>query len=148
MEIRTGDHAIVLDAGSGIRDLRSILIPDGPRALTVFITHTHWDHIQGFPFFVPAYVPGACVARPGLVPLDVLDPKPSSTASPICQGVERPPLTGFAGSLERYSGNSALPPANVVCVELDQYEPDVATGHRKTGRLWWAGPLRAIPRHA
>ncbi len=48
----------IFDAGSGIRELGRSLMEDPPRQLHLFITHTHWDHIQGFPFFVPAYTPG------------------------------------------------------------------------------------------
>lgn len=56
-----GDEAVVIDAGSGIRDLGLDLVKAGVRKIHLFITHTHWDHIQGFPFFVPLYVPGITV---------------------------------------------------------------------------------------
>ena len=62
MEVVTGDTHILFDAGSGIRDAGRALAAEGPRALHLFITHTHWDHIQGFPFFAPAYVPGFEIA--------------------------------------------------------------------------------------
>lgn len=58
VELRTGGHIVILDAGSGIRPLGLSLVeefPTEPMDLTVLITHTHWDHIQGFPFFSPAY---------------------------------------------------------------------------------------------
>lgn len=58
MEIRAGDDLCIIDAGSGIRDLGLKLVQEGPRKIPILIGHTHWDHIQGFPFFVPAYVPG------------------------------------------------------------------------------------------
>jgi CheY-like chemotaxis protein len=57
MEVRCGEELIIFDAGSGIRNLGLALMKDKPRKLHLFITHTHWDHIQGFPFFTPAYVP-------------------------------------------------------------------------------------------
>ncbi len=47
---------IVLDAGSGIRPLGKSL---GRSHGTILLTHYHWDHIQGFPFFDPAYIPGS-----------------------------------------------------------------------------------------
>jgi phosphoribosyl 1,2-cyclic phosphodiesterase/CheY-like chemotaxis protein len=58
VEVRADGEIIVLDAGSGIRLLGIALakeFPKEPLNLTVLITHTHWDHIQGFPFFSPAY---------------------------------------------------------------------------------------------
>lgn len=50
---------IILDCGSGIRNLSNNLIhrTKGPTKGYVFVTHTHWDHIQGFPFFGPAFEP-------------------------------------------------------------------------------------------
>jgi len=58
MDVEYGGERVIFDAGSGIRDLGLALLREGPRKLHLFITHTHWDHIQGFPFFTPAYVPG------------------------------------------------------------------------------------------
>jgi len=58
VEIRADGEIIVLDAGSGIRMLGMSLEQEfGERSvrLTLLITHTHWDHIQGLPFFLPAY---------------------------------------------------------------------------------------------
>ena len=60
VEVRADDEIIVLDAGTGIRPLGLSLANEfqsAPLNLTVLLTHTHWDHIQGFPFFVPAYNP-------------------------------------------------------------------------------------------
>ena len=58
MSLTCGDELLIFDAGSGIRDLGIQIMSGKPRKLHLFITHTHWDHIQGFPFFIPAYVPG------------------------------------------------------------------------------------------
>ena len=58
VEVRADGEIIVLDAGSGIRLLGLALDKEfGPRSmkLTLLISHTHWDHIQGLPFFTPAY---------------------------------------------------------------------------------------------
>ena len=58
VELRSGNEVLVLDAGSGIRRLGLALAPElDAKALTttVLISHTHWDHIQGLPFFRPAY---------------------------------------------------------------------------------------------
>lgn len=61
VEVRCDDGTlIVLDAGTGLRKLGETLVSDrnGARSGHVFITHTHWDHIQGFPFFVPFFTEG------------------------------------------------------------------------------------------
>ena len=58
MEVQCGEERVILDAGTGIRDLGLSLLPAGPCELHLFITHTHWDHIQGIPFFPPAFLPG------------------------------------------------------------------------------------------
>jgi CheY-like chemotaxis protein len=58
LEVGFGDELIIVDAGSGIRELGLKLAKGLPRKIHLLITHTHWDHIQGFPFFAPAYQPG------------------------------------------------------------------------------------------
>ena len=58
IEVRADDEIIVLDAGSGIRSLGIALekeFQSRPIKLSLLITHAHWDHIQGLPFFAPAY---------------------------------------------------------------------------------------------
>ena len=59
IEIRTDDNElIILDAGSGIFPLAQSLLGEMPLTANVFLTHSHWDHIQGLPFFIPIFVPG------------------------------------------------------------------------------------------
>jgi phosphoribosyl 1,2-cyclic phosphodiesterase len=58
VEVRCGNERIVLDAGTGLRNLGNALVAEGaPVSLTLLLSHFHWDHIQGLPFFVPAYLP-------------------------------------------------------------------------------------------
>jgi phosphoribosyl 1,2-cyclic phosphodiesterase/CheY-like chemotaxis protein len=61
VEIRAGENILLFDCGSGVREAGLALMREfegRPIRVHLFVSHTHWDHIQGFPFFVPAYVPG------------------------------------------------------------------------------------------
>lgn len=64
VEMRFGEkeRLIVIDGGTGIRPLANHILnkdlPKGPIRGDLFFSHTHWDHIMGFPFFVPIYIPG------------------------------------------------------------------------------------------
>ena len=63
VEIVTGgDEYVLCDMGTGAREFgNSILAKDGPakkNRFNVFMSHLHWDHVMGFPFFTPAYIPG------------------------------------------------------------------------------------------
>jgi len=57
VEMRCGNHLLVFDGGSGIRDLGEALIDDPPSEIDVFLTHCHFDHICGLPFFAPLHMP-------------------------------------------------------------------------------------------
>jgi phosphoribosyl 1,2-cyclic phosphodiesterase len=56
-EVRHKGQRLIFDAGSGIRPLGTDLVEKGPNSIHIFLTHFHWDHIQGFPFFAPLYDP-------------------------------------------------------------------------------------------
>jgi phosphoribosyl 1,2-cyclic phosphodiesterase len=58
VEARFDDTIFICDAGSGIRELGKDLLARQPQPnrLHLMISHTHWDHIQGFPYFAPAYL--------------------------------------------------------------------------------------------
>jgi anti-anti-sigma factor len=63
VEIVTGgDEYVICDLGTGVREfgnrVMNELDPTAKRCFNVFLSHLHWDHIMGFPFFRPAYIPG------------------------------------------------------------------------------------------
>lgn len=58
IEVHLDDEHIILDAGTGLRLLGKSLLDRGINRATMLMTHTHWDHIIGFPFFAPAYKTG------------------------------------------------------------------------------------------
>ena len=59
IEIRTDNNElIILDAGTGIFPLSQTLFGELPLTANVLLSHAHWDHIQGLPFFIPNFIPG------------------------------------------------------------------------------------------
>jgi len=58
VEVTAGDTRIIIDAGTGLRVLGDERMAKGPRHSTLLLSHLHWDHVAGLPFFTPIYVPG------------------------------------------------------------------------------------------
>src|SRR5690348_11114543 len=61
LEVRCGPHLLILDGGTGLRELGKQLMADAggqPIDADLFYSHTHFDHICGLPFFAPCFVPG------------------------------------------------------------------------------------------
>ena len=69
IELRTDDNKlIILDAGTGLRLLGEQIVARKEKINTnILLSHTHWDHICGFPFFIPAYIPGNAITFQGPV---------------------------------------------------------------------------------
>jgi phosphoribosyl 1,2-cyclic phosphodiesterase len=64
VQVRHEDTLIICDAGTGLRELGVHLartMGDGPLTIHLFLSHPHWDHIQGFPFFGLAYRPNVTI---------------------------------------------------------------------------------------
>ncbi len=57
VEVQVAGHRLIFDGGTGLRVLGKSLMHEGPLRAHIFFTHTHWDRIQGFPFFTPAFLP-------------------------------------------------------------------------------------------
>jgi len=66
VEVRSSEGTwLILDAGTGLRALGQKLARESegaPHVHHVLLSHVHWDHIQGLPFFEPAYIPGTKIA--------------------------------------------------------------------------------------
>ncbi len=58
VEVVAGDTRIILDAGTGLRQLGNERMASGIRHSTILLSHLHWDHVAGLQFFTPIYVPG------------------------------------------------------------------------------------------
>ncbi|MGH7186618.1 MAG: MBL fold metallo-hydrolase, partial [Pseudomonadota bacterium] len=57
LEVRCGSHLLIFDAGTGLRPLGLALVAEGPLDAELFLTHTHFDHVCGLPFFRPFFDP-------------------------------------------------------------------------------------------
>ncbi len=57
VEMQIGETRLIFDGGTGLRALGNDLLKQMPVEAHLFFTHCHWDRIQGFPFFVPAFIP-------------------------------------------------------------------------------------------
>lgn len=69
IEVQAGDNICILDGGTGIRELGIEIVKQKKfKRIHLFISHTHWDHIQGLPFFTPLYSPA--------YEIDVYGPRP------------------------------------------------------------------------
>jgi phosphoribosyl 1,2-cyclic phosphodiesterase len=71
LEIRAGERLVIVDLGTGIKPLGDWLMSEeagkGPINADIFISHTHWDHIMGFPMFTPVFVPSTMLRIRGPV---------------------------------------------------------------------------------
>ncbi len=68
IEMRIAGKRLVFDGGTGIRELGEEMMQEIPVEAYIFFTHYHWDHIQGFPLFAPAFTQGNCFHIYGTIP--------------------------------------------------------------------------------
>jgi len=68
IEVRSDNGTlIILDGGTGIFALAQSLLRELPISANIFISHSHWDHIHGLPFFIPLFIPGNTVRLHGAI---------------------------------------------------------------------------------
>ncbi len=126
--LESTDEMIILDAGTGIRELGSDIFATNPDCKTIhlFLTHAHWDHIQGFPFFGPAYHPDYEVHI-----------YCTKTAEEFLKGQMSPPyfpvgLDAMLGlksfTLLTHDGETKIGDATITCIPLPH--PQESTGFR------------------
>ena len=76
VEVRAEGQSVLLDAGTGLAAVGDRVLAAGTRETTILLSHVHWDHIQGLPFFTPIYVPGQTVTVAsgwnGVMPLETV----------------------------------------------------------------------------
>ncbi len=74
VEVRAGDTRIIIDAGTGLPAIGNQRMASGIKHSTILLSHLHWDHVAGLPFFTPIYIPGHRVeiasGPNGVMPLD------------------------------------------------------------------------------
>jgi phosphoribosyl 1,2-cyclic phosphodiesterase len=72
VSVQCGEQTLILDAGTGLRTLGQSLLTSRPAGTpvqaTLLLSHVHWDHIQGLPFFTPLYIPGTSLVIAGTMP--------------------------------------------------------------------------------
>ncbi|MBD2044019.1 MBL fold metallo-hydrolase [Microcoleus sp. FACHB-672] len=135
MEMRLGDKRLIFDGGTGLQRLGQHLLKEMPVTADIFFTHYHWDHIQGFPFFTPAFIQGNSFHIHGAVPPDA-----ESMKQHFIERVLHPnspvPISGMQADLKF----SEVMPGDVITLDDITLEtghlnhPNNAMGYRVTWR--------------
>ncbi len=133
VQLAVGDELIIFDAGTGIRPLGAELLRQDRRSGVILLSHTHWDHIQGFPFFAPAFDP----KRTFRILAGHLSASSGGIRSVLAGQMAEPnfpvPLEIMRGSLsfEDFRAGDALHPhPNVRVLTTTLNHPNGATGYR------------------
>jgi len=135
LEMRVGGKRLIFDGGTGLRMLGEKLQQEMPVEAYMFFTHYHWDHIQGFPLFAPAFIPGNCFHIYGSIPADSVSMK-KHFIERVLHPNSPVPLKGLQADLRFYELNRHE------TMMLDDIEirtgtlnhPNTAMGYRITWR--------------
>ncbi|WP_173980685.1 MBL fold metallo-hydrolase [Magnetospirillum sp. UT-4] len=133
IEVSVGGNTLILDAGTGIRMLGQSLIQRGIAKATLLLTHTHWDHINGFPFFAPAFRPDFALH----IMAGHLAGSQGGIRAVLANQMENPtfpvPLSAMRGALsfaDFRAGESFEPFPEVTVRTAPLRHPNNATGYR------------------
>lgn len=131
VEVLVAGQRLIFDGGTGLRLLGKQLRPQSPVSAHIFFTHTHWDRIQGFPFFMPAFVEGNRFNIYGAV-----GPNGASIKQRLCDQMLIPnfpvPLQAMQASLQFHdiSAGSIIPLDGVTVETISLNRPHSALGYR------------------
>lgn len=132
IEVQAGETHVIFDAGTGIRPLGQDFLKRGYKQSHLLLTHTHWDHINGFPFFAPAFIPsnsfhvmaGHLQERGGV--RDVIANQMANPMFPV-------PLAAMQAKLtfeDFRAGDGFALPGGVAVRTCELRHPNKATGYR------------------
>ncbi|PSB17636.1 MBL fold metallo-hydrolase [filamentous cyanobacterium CCP1] len=133
IEVKVAGKRLIFDGGTGLRVLGKHLMNELPLDAHLFFTHTHWDRIQGFPFFVPAFVEGNTFNIYGPV-----GQNGASIKQRLCDQMLRPnfpvPLQVMRSNLRFHdiSPGSIITLDDVVIETISLNRPNRALGYRIT----------------
>ncbi|MFM9014720.1 MAG: MBL fold metallo-hydrolase [Gemmatimonadota bacterium] len=149
VEVRTGDgHLLILDAGTGIRALGRSLVEQAEGAsieADLFLTHAHWDHIQGIPFFAPLFGRGNRLRIWGSAALErSVDQVVRDQMSPVVFPVSFEALAATIEFRSIVEGTPMLRSGYEVAA-FGLHHPGGALGYRFTDHAGDAGSLVYIP---
>ena len=132
VEVRCGACLVVLDAGTGLRELGLELAKQGPVTGDLYLTHTHYDHVCGLPFFAPAFNPESELR------IWAGHLAPQANLCDTLRAMMRPPL--FPVPIEIFRarisyndfvvGETLRPHEDVTIRTAPLYHPDGSTGYR------------------
>ncbi len=142
IEVRCGDEVLFFDAGTGIIQAGISLMSQTTRKLSLFLTHCHYDHIQGLPFFVPLHKPDMAVS------IASAHMEGRMTTRQIIEGLMQPPFFPVGPNIfkaaVRYDdfmpGDVLEPAAGIVMRTGRLHHPGGSTGYR----IEFAGRVVAI----
>lgn len=133
VEMQVSGKRLIFDGGTGLRALGKDLMTQMPVEAHLFFTHTHWDRIQGFPFFMPAFIQGNCFYIYGAV-----GPNGASIKQRLCDQMLRPnfpvPLQAMQSELKfiNIAPGSVITLDDVVIETISLNRPNSALGYRVT----------------